>query len=157
MLFSLYVYLFYRTDKTVINQIAIFLYSLDDYESLKSTVAHHFPMPYLVVYSLPEAFWVFFITLTSTRFYISIGKSKFDLTYLPIFFVVVLEFLQFYHITNGSFDFGDIWLSAVFWLLALWQSSAISVKHDIRNIQFNFNQYLFIFSYAIVYLAHVNT
>jgi hypothetical protein len=98
-----------------------------------------------------------FITLTSTRFYISIGKSKFDLTYLPIFFVVVLEFLQFYHITNGSFDFGDIWLSAVFWLLALWQSSAISVKHDIRNIQFNFNQYLFIFSYSIVYLAHVIT
>jgi hypothetical protein len=157
MLFSLYIYLFYRTDKTVINQIAISLYSFQDYASLKSSVAQQYPMPNLVVYSLPEAFWVFFITLTSVNFYLSIGKYKLPLIYFPILFAVVLEFLQLYHITHGSFDFRDIWLSAIFWLIAIMLSSANSKKYDIRSLNATLGRFLFVFSYAIVYLAHVNT
>ena len=157
MLFSLYIYLFYRVDKTVINQIVISLNSLNSYASLKNSIVQSYPLPNLVVYSLPEALWVFFITLTSLQFYISIGKCKFQCKYLPVFFVVLLEFLQFFHFTNGSFDSRDIWLSFIFWCLAIKINPAKLKKQNLTRVVVFGEHLLLVFSYVIVYLAHVNS
>jgi hypothetical protein len=152
---SLLIYVFYRTEKTLINQIFISLFHQDTYTLLKTRVTSFLPLPDIVIYSLPEGLWVFCISLTSHSFYLQVQKRKFDLIFVPILLALLMEISQLFHFANGRFDWMDIICSTVFWLLAIiCTRTNISKEPLFRSI--NTTTICCIISYSIVYLAHVN-
>ena len=154
LLIGLFVYLFYRTDKTLVNQILIRVISLDTYRALKANIARALPLNDVIIYSLPEGLWVFCITLTSKPFYIRLNKRRFNCVFIPLIFCVGLELLQLFHITRGRFDFMDIGISVIFWILGNYVLRNKYEKKDIFTRP-NSKTIIFLTSYAIVYLAHV--
>jgi hypothetical protein len=154
LLTSLFIYLFYRTDRTLVNQLAIHLFSFDAYTKLKASVAAALPLNDVIVYSLPEGLWVFCITLTSRHYYIRLFRRQMDCLYIPILFSVGLELFQLLHITNGRFDLMDISVSFIFWLSGAY---LIGGRYQKQNIlaQLNLRTTVCLASYCIVYLAHV--
>lgn len=154
LLCSLFIYLFYRTEKTLVNEIVIWLISAPAYTSLKATIVGVLPLNSAVIYSLPEGLWIFCITLTSKPYYITINKRCLNCVYVPMLFCVLLEMLQLIHITNGRFDFVDIGVSTFFWLFARYGiSGKFEKKHLLTRV--NLRTMLCFTSYGIVYLAHV--
>ena len=154
LLISLFIYLFYRTERTLVNQLVYNVISFDTYSRLKASIASAFPLPDVVIYSLPEGLWVFCITLTSGHYYIKIGGRCIYCLYIPLLFSVALELFQLLHITNGRFDFMDIGISFAFWLLGLYANAPKTEKQDILS-RLNLNATICLVSYCVVYLAHV--
>ncbi len=154
LLISLFIYVFYRTENTVVNQLFITIFSLEEYVNAKEMISKALPLNNFVVYSLPGALWVFCITLFSKYFYLPIGEIKINGVFIPIIWAIGLEFLQLLQITNGSFDIIDI-LSVLFsWLLAY---KFINPNFPYQNIfhHFSLRTTMCISTYAIIYLAHV--
>lgn len=154
LLFSLFIYLFYRTEETVINEIFISLISFDSFIELRNSIKNALPLNEFVIYSLPEGLWVFCITLTSKFLYLKVGKLEINLIYLPLIFAIGLELFQLLQLTNGCFDFWDIGFSVVFWLIATYLTPFYSARQNILN-PLNSNSFICVLSYLIVYLSHV--
>lgn len=154
LLISLFIYLFYRTDKTVVNDIFMAVFSRSAYYSLRSAVNQALPLPNLIIYSLPEGLWVFCITLTSKPYYLRVGRLQFNLMYLPLVFSVGLELLQLVHITNGRFDWLDIASAILFWATGM---LVLPYQRPLQNAlrPFTAQSLLCLLSYIIVYFAHV--
>ncbi|WP_426327511.1 hypothetical protein [Pedobacter sp. R-06] len=151
---SLFIYVFYRTDKTLVNQIIIQLISFKTYQSLKQAITANLPLNEYLIYSLPEGLWVFCITLTSKEFYFDLFKKRINCVFIPLLFVVSLELFQLFHITNGRFDFFDIGISLFFWFIA---AKIIDTQQRLENLfhSLNYNSAFCLLSYCIIYLAHV--
>lgn len=154
LLISLFIYLFYRTDRTLVNEIVIRMISFETYTGLKAHVVRILPLNDMVIYSLPEGLWIFCITLTSKPYYVRLNKWRIDCLFIPLIFCVTLEIFQLLHITNGRFDFMDIGISVVFWILGSYVWSDKSEKQDIF-IRPNSKTIVCLASYCTVYLAHV--
>ena len=154
LLFSLFIYLFYRTEKTVINEIFISIMSFEKFVALGQRISNTLPLNEHIIYSLPEGLWVFCITLTSMFLFVEIGGRKFNLLFLPLIFSIGLELFQLLHLTNGRFDFWDVGFSILFWSIA---NYLVKRKGSSQNIgePFTGRSFLCISSYLIVYLAHV--
>jgi uncharacterized membrane protein len=155
LVISLFIYLFYRTDRTVINSIINVLFGAENYQALKTTIRSSLPLPEFVIYSLPEGLWVFCITLTSKDLYLRINKTEIHFAILPLIFVISLEILQFFNITNGTFDFVDIFTAIQFWMIGYFIIEEENEKHyPLKKI--NKRSVMCLMSYLIVYLAHVS-
>lgn len=154
LLTSLFIYLFYRTDRTVVNEIVIRLFSIGTFTALKAHIVLALPLNNLVIYSLPEGLWVFCITLTSKPYYVGLGSWRIDCIFMPLIFSLSLELLQLLHITNGRFDFMDIGVSILFWLLGRYALINEGEKQNIFT-RLNFKAIVCLGTYCIVYLAHV--
>jgi hypothetical protein len=154
LLISLFIYLFYRTEKTVVNEIFISIVSFNTFFEMREHVAKMLPLNEHIIYSLPEALWVFCITLTSKLLYIRIGNRKFNLLYVPLLFSIGLELFQLLHLTNGRFDFWDIGLSILFWAIANYLIKNARTRQNIL-VPFNTRSLICLLTYLIVYLAHV--
>lgn len=154
LLISLFIYLFYRTDRTIVNEIVIRLISFDKYTTLKAHIVKILPLHNMVIYSLPEALWIFCITLTSKPYYVRLNNRRFDCLFIPLIFCITLEILQLFHITNGRFDFMDIGMSVIFWILGSYILGNEPEKQDILTRP-NPKMIVCLVSYCIVYLAHV--
>lgn len=154
LLVSLFIYLFYRTDRTVVNELLIRLISFSAYAELKANITRLLPLSKIVIYSLPEGLWVFCITLTSIPYYIGVNKWRIDCVFAPLIFSIGLEILQLFHITNGRFDFMDIAASLAFWLLGRYVYKGVDIKENIFY-GLNTKTVVCIATYGIVYLAHV--
>jgi hypothetical protein len=153
-LISLFIYLFYRTERTVVNEIVIRMISYETYTSLKTYIVKALPLNDIVIYSLPEGLWVFCITLTSKPYYIRLNNWRIDCVFIPLVFCFGLEISQLFHFTNGRFDFMDIGISTIFWLIG---NYVFSDKSDKQNILASLNSktMVCIATYCIVYLSHV--
>lgn len=151
---SLFIYLFFRTEKTVINEIFVSLISFEKYVELRKNIANMLPLNECIIYSLPEGLWVFCITLTSTSLFIKLGRIELNLLFLPLIFSIGLELFQLLHLTNGRFDFWDIGFSILFWTIANYMATNKSQSQNILN-PFTTKSCICILSYLIVYLAHV--
>ena len=154
LLCSLFIYLFYRTEKTVVNQIFISIVSLGKFVEWRRFVAGALPLNSHIIYSLPEGLWVFCITLVSKPFYVKVYNREINLLFLPLIFSIGLELLQLVHITNGRFDFWDIGSSVAGWSAAAYLMKNKSAIQNIRN-PFTNKSLICVFTYLIVYLAHV--
>ena len=151
---SLFIYLFYRTEKTVVTDLFISLISLDRYVGLKEIIVNNVILNEHIINSLPEGLWVFCITLTSKNLFLKVGDKEISLLFLPLLFSIGLEFFQLFKLTNGRFDFWDIGFSIAFWAIA---NYLMKYKNTRQNIlcPFNIDSLICIFSYLIIYLAHV--
>jgi hypothetical protein len=153
LLVSLFIYVFYRTEKTVINQLLISIFSQEKYDWARNGIRANIVLDKFIIYSLPEGLWVFCITLTSRYYYMQVGRLMLNGAYIPISFAVGLELCQFFGVTPGRFDLWDIGLSLVFWWLGL--------NLDRKELRLNFlsevnrKSLCCLSSYGIVYLAHV--
>ena len=154
LLISLFIYLFYRTEKTVVNTLFITLISNDKYVALRESVNTFLPLHKFIVYSLPEGLWVFCITLTSKSFYIQTRNFKINCIFIPLIFCLSLEILQLLHFANGRFDFLDIWISILFWVIAYYFFCRTPGKQNISG-PMELKTFVCFGSYSIVYLAHV--
>ncbi len=150
---SLFIYLFYRTERTVINELFIKIFSFQKYYTLKNAVNLHLPLNKQLIYSLPEGLWVFAASLISKDFYIEINKWKLRGVFIPLAFALSLELLQLFNFTNGRFDLIDIAFAIIFWFIAFF----VKIDHGERNIfkPFTMNGFACMLCYAIVFLAHV--
>jgi hypothetical protein len=151
---SLFIYLFYRTERTAVNELVIWLISIETYTSLKTIISNSLPLSDIIIYSLPEGLWIFCITLTSKPYYISWNSWRMDCVYLPLIFCFSLEILQLIHITNGRFDFMDIGFFVLFWIFGRYVLSERNVKRHVFTT-LNSKTIFCLASYCIVYLAHV--
>lgn len=150
----LFIYLFYRTEKTVVNRLFISISSYNTYVALKNSVVQQLPLPKTIINSLPEGLWVFCISLTSKNLFLKWHKYKVDLLLAPLLFSLGLEFLQLMHITNGRFDYWDIGISILFWIVGSFIIQQNKVHQNIVA-PFNHRSLVCVLSYLIVYLAHV--
>lgn len=156
LLISLFIYLFYRTERTVVNEIAIWLISSPTYASLKAAIVHRLPLHDIIIYSLPEGLWIFCITLTSKPYHVDLKNRRIDCTYIPLIFCCALEILQLLHVTNGRFDVMDMVVFVLFWSFARYGFTAHMEKRNILAT-LNAKTVVCLISYGIVYLAHVLT
>lgn len=151
---SLFVYLFYRTQNTVVN---IMLNKLSHGQSVSviAFVRKHLPLSKFVIYSLPEALWVFAATLVSKHLFIKSRKRNFHLAWTPLCYAISLEFLQLLHLMPGSFDWMDILPSLAFTLYAVHFIKCPLPPQQLLG-KFNYRTFFFIYIYAIVFLSHVS-
>ncbi|MDT3402361.1 hypothetical protein [Mucilaginibacter terrae] len=154
LLISLFIYLFYRTEKTLVNQLLVWLISVEAYTHIKAVVVNTLPLNNVVVYSLPEGLWIFCITLTSKTYHFIIFGRRFNCLYMPLLFCLSLEILQMTHVTNGRFDWMDIGMSILFWLPGCYGFNPKEEKQHIFT-SLNSKTLVCFISYGIVYLAHV--
>jgi hypothetical protein len=150
----LFVYVFYRTDKTLVTRLFIALFSREEYSFLKTRIRSFLPLADCLIYSVPEGLWVFCITVTSSFFYLEGRKKKWDLVYVPILAAVLMEIFQLLHLANGRFDVMDINVSIGFWLLAIFCTRTNADKEPLFHT-LNKKTICCMGSYLIVYLAHV--
>jgi len=154
LLVSLFIYLFYRTEKTVVTEIFISIISHNKYIQARQLISNLFPLGKHVIYSLPEGLWVLCITLTSKSLFIQLGRFKFYCIFLPLIFSIGLELFQLLHLTNGRFDFWYIGISIFCWSIGnYFIKHQTAQQHILKPI--NYRSIVCFFSYAIVYLAHV--
>ncbi len=154
LLISLFIYLFYRTEKTVINEIFISIVSYDNFVDLRRSITGSLKLDEHIIYSLPEGLWVFCITLTSKFLYVKVGRHEIDLHFVPLIFSIGLELFQLLHLTNGRFDFWDIGVSVLFWALANYVIKHNGTRQNILD-PVTVRSFTCFISYQIVYLAHV--
>ncbi|MET0244032.1 MAG: hypothetical protein ABW174_11215 [Flavitalea sp.] len=152
LLFCLFVYVFYRTGKTVVTSLSIDLLGAQNYDQMRSFLQELMPLPDLVVYSIPEGLWVFCITLTSVGLYVI--RPAYDLVYLPLIFASGLELFQFVGLTKGTFDFVDLGISLLAWIAARHLVKQREVVKEFFS-PFDKRSFICLVSYLIVYLAHV--
>jgi hypothetical protein len=134
--------------------IFVSLFSEELYHVLKTYIRQHLSLSPALIYSLPEGLWVFCITITSRFFYISLGKIKIKLAWVPVIVAVGLELCQLLRVTNGRFDVVDIGFSFLFWLVAYIFTDTEDKEEDIRR-KITLSAISCCFCYGIVYLAHV--
>lgn len=154
LLICLFIYLFYRTEKTVVNEIFISLISFDKFVELRKAVTNILPLNEHIIYSLPEGLWVFCITLTSKPLFIKVGSREINLLFIPLIFSIGLELFQLLHLTNGRFDIWDIGFSVLFWAIANYLITQNNTKQNILH-PFTTKSFICLLSYLTVYLAHV--
>jgi hypothetical protein len=154
LFFSLFIYLFYRTEKTVVNELVIRLISLETYTSLKQQVIAFFPLHGFMIYSMPEGLWVYCITLTSKPYYIQLHNKRIQCMFVPIVFCIGLEIFQHLDLTKGRFDLMDIYISFIFWAIGNCHFNDDAPSQNIMT-PLSGRKMVCLATYGIVYLSHV--
>lgn len=152
---SLIIYLVYRTEKTLINELILLFVSADTFAEIRSSVKQSLPLSESIVFSLPGGLWVFCSTIVSKEFYIRIANYRIAIAAIPILFAAGLEICQFFHLTNGTFDRWDIAFYFAFWWLG--SSKFQPPETEPRTLSpFTFRGFICLALFLSVYLAHVN-
>ena len=151
---SLFVYLFFRTEQTVVNYLAISVFGENSYWAFRSYINEHIQLGSFGVYSLPEALWILSVTLLSKRYVLNLNNWQISLKYVPLILVLGFEWFQFQHWANGHFDWIDLLGGTSFWMLGMLIFPEKKPKTNLFS-NWNFHGIACILSYAIVYLAHV--
>jgi len=154
LIVSLFIYVIYRTENTVINDLLIYFIPLEEYREIKSYLIKEFNLHDHIVYSLPEGLWVFCATLVSKDFYFAVYERKINCVFFPLLFSVGLEFLQLTRVTNGTFDSLDIIFAIVFWIVAFHFIESPNAQINILRER-KIKSISFILSYSIVFLSDV--
>ena len=154
LLLSMFIYLFYRTENTLINWLFIEAVGYENFHLIREVITNRLHLSPSIVYSLPEGIWVLCITVTSSYFKYTYRKKTIHFIYLPILFAVLLELFQLLGITNGTFDLTDLLFASFCWgipyLILKKQTPPLEVTRAVNSKHLTL--YL---SYGIVYLAHV--
>jgi hypothetical protein len=155
LLMSLFIYVFYRSEKTVVNELIILIISFDTYTTIKSIITNTIPLNETIIFSLPGGLWVYCATALSHDFYLEIRKYRIQFIVVPISFAIGLEFCQLIHFTNGTFDIWDIAFYKIFWLISYYSSRCYGLQQNILS-PFTLPGFICLACFLSVYLAHVS-
>jgi hypothetical protein len=153
--FCLFVYLFFRTESTIVNKLAILLINEENFAALRLWVRELIHLPHVVIYSLPEGLWVFCLTLFARNVKLSVFRFSFDCSVLPLIYAIVLELLQWLAITNGTFDSMDLVFAISFWLIA--HNIKTPQLHQLPLSFYNTRSKVLLFSFSLILLSDVWT
>lgn len=124
LLISLFIYLFYRINETV-----VYLMATAFFPHLLSTTKiwlhKSLYLPEFIIYNLPEGLWVFTLSLVIGS---SIWRYPFFTLLFPLVYTLGLETLQYLHFTDGTFDAMDVATIIIFWILGLGFSSFLNLQ-----------------------------
>jgi hypothetical protein len=154
LLSCLFIYVFYRTDKTVVNELVIHFTSPELYLRAKTWITINLPLNNIIIYSVPEALWVLCITVTSKSFFIQLGRARITGAFVPLIYCVGLEICQLTGLTKGTFDPMDVALSMVFWFVGMVAFEETGERQNIFG-RISRRTMVCFASYGIVYLSHV--
>lgn len=152
---SLFIYLFYRSEKTVVNQFVALLLSKETFAFVRSSINQELPLNQSIVFSLPGGLWVFCTTVLARNLFFNIRHHHIPLADMPVSFAIALELCQLAHLTNGTFDFLDIAYFITFWLIARYSVRPTSQKNILAP--FTLNSLACMACFLAVYLAHVSS
>ena len=152
---SLLIYLFYRTEKTLVNELFLFFLSPDAFVEMRNSITQAIPLSEPIVFSLPGGLWVFCSTIVSKELYVRIANYKIAIAGVPILFAAGLEACQFFHLTNGTFDRWDIAFYITFWWLGYSRFQRREVEPRLWS-PFTFRGFICLALFLSVYLAHVS-
>ena len=152
---SLFIYLFYRSEKTVVNELITLILPDETYVNIKIGIVDAVPLNTLIIFSLPGGLWVFCATVLSRDFYLRIKNQKIQLSLLPALFAIGLEFSQLIHLTNGRFDLWYILFYLLFWLIASYSNKVGQSQKNILS-PLTLHGFTCLVCFVSVYLAHVN-
>ena len=157
LLICFFIAVFYRVDETNINILLDFIWP-ESFTTFKTRLGAYLPpLPDLFVYSLPEGLWVFSLTLIGIRLQFCFMDFKIPFVWIPITDALILELFQWLNWTDGTFDFQDIFISIVFWILALIIGQHAIFKADKKIAdQSKLSYATFFFILIIVYMADTN-
>ena len=128
--------------------------SYDLYAEWRQSILRALPFHDFMIYSLPEGLWVFAATLSSKYFHLRIRSRDFALVFTPVVFSIGLELFQLLHLTNGRFDWWDIVISLVCWVIAFYLPIyRLKTENIFKPV--SIHSLVCISVYLIVYLAHV--
>ena len=144
LLCSLLIYMCFRSENIFINQIAKYFF---DYQPNQNQLQIH----YFFIYNLPQGLWVFSATLISKNLYI----KRFNLAVLPLIFSFYIETIQYFHLSNGTFDIVDLLTASIGFLIAYYMIYCPYKKEQLLQC-FSFRTILFSSSYLIVFLSVYN-
>ncbi|TNE54145.1 MAG: hypothetical protein EP338_08255 [Bacteroidetes bacterium] len=155
LLFSLFIYVFYRTEHTVVNELFIQLISLENYRDMKLAISNFIPLHGVMVYSVPGGLWVFGLTLASRHYYLRISKLKISLITFPLWTALSFEVIQFFGLSQGQFDLLDILFAVLFWAFAIIIQPIPEKQIALQPMKESASR-LCLAGYAIVFLACVS-
>jgi len=154
LLVSLFIYAFYRSEKTLVNELIMLVLPLDTYREIRSNI-NVIPLTGLMVFSLPGGLWIFCATTLSKDFYVRIRTYKLRLFPVPILFAIGLEFCQLLQFTNGRFDCWDVVSYGIFFLLAYFSYQFQDPQENLMS-PFTLRGFTYLICLLSVYLAHVS-
>jgi hypothetical protein len=146
---SLLIYVFYRTEYTIINRLVVYVLSPEHFREFRLMVANSIWLPNFVVYSLPEGLWVFAATIISGNLVLKIKRYILPMIYMPLIVALGIEFVQYTGLSKGIFDWIDIFLILVFWILAYFFNKSYQKE------QTKPNNFYVVFAYTIVIFSCV--
>lgn len=154
LLAALFLYAFYRTCNTVVNRAFAAVLSQSRFDALREAVTTALPLPKFVIYSMPEALWVFCATLMSKNLFFGVSRRPVNCMYLPLAFAYLWEFFQLTGVTNGRFDFFDLFSCLAASIMAQeFLRPPYAPVHVLRH--FSWQGVMFFTGFGIVYLSHV--
>lgn len=151
---ALAIYLLFRPADTLACKLVSMSF-LNDWLLESRAAFSHSPPHSFIIYSLPGALWIFSTTILSKNLSIKIFKFQMPLVLLPIIYGLGAEFIQLFHLTDGTFDYADLSSITAAWLLGAFvypdrESSTIKSFPVLPNL-------CVIFSYMILILADTFT
>jgi hypothetical protein len=153
----LFIYLFYRTDRTVATHLAGQFLGVARFEELRHTVRAQLPLPHFTIFSLPELIWVFVFTRLSRNLYFNLGRFMLACVWVPLLFSLGLEAAQGLDWAHGRFDWWDCLAVLLGWLAGRWTGTkTVSLPHvNHRFLPLNLESSAFLLCFCSVLLAHV--
>lgn len=127
LVLALFIYLFFREKTTVLWEFIRF-FSLEQF-FIQVGFAKDF-LPEWFIYSLPGALWIFSFTMflhTVTVF------QKSLITALPLIIALAIELLQYFSITDGVFDWQDVFFYILFYSLASITAAKVELFSQIQS------------------------
>ena len=154
LLLCIYIYSFCRPSGMGIQCIAELCLGkgiLDEHQSIYWTTSY---LSDWIIYSLPAALWTFSITLLGMVLDIDPKRRVYIVGLIPLSLALGLEVLQFFHLTDGTFDPFDI-LAAVLGYAAAIIYVYSHQKVIINALHLPYRRLLFAGLFACVYLGDV--
>ena len=109
-LVSLGIYLAFRTDATIVNVLASKISILGHTRSYLCHLglSKTGNLSYFFVYVFPGALWLASVMAISTGISYEKKGQKYFLMVLPLLYGIGIEISQYFHFTDGTFDWGDM-------------------------------------------------
>jgi hypothetical protein len=152
---SLFIYIFYRTDQTVVNELVLRIFTFESYATVKKQVQSLLPLNALLVYSLPEGLWVYSTTLVSKELFIKFRQYRLEGNYFSLIFSFAVEALQGLGLVKGTFDLFDIASATFFWAIAMYWTNTPAYRGIPILKTFDSRWASCVFCFSIVYLSYI--
>jgi len=117
LLISLWIYVFYRIEQTLINRMIIAITSPLFFKEARQLMQDALKLPNFIIYSLPEGLWVFAVTIISENLTIRFKKIQISIIYMPLVVAYFIELIQYLSWSKGTFDWLDVMVIMSFWTL----------------------------------------
>lgn len=143
------IYLIYRDSSIFFNQL--FLPFGIEIVSEKQQIQELLPLPKWVIYSLPGGIWVYVTTIIAKKYDSSENKYLKGITLIPSIYAVGLEFLQFFHFTDGTFDWIDLFIIIIASIAA---KGSNKLELSLKNHP-NFQHLALISAFLVLFLGNV--